>query len=180
MPSEINQLLRQASQARREHRLNEAERDLIVAVAICRRTDVGNLARAVKALGQIQRDLGRFDAALRNYQEAADLYRARQDAVKLAHTVRHVGDILIEQGHPELAEPHYEEALTLYRAHAETPPLDLANAIRGVALLKSAADQTDESKALWQEARDLYSHLNVEAGVAECNERLNLLASRTR
>jgi hypothetical protein len=31
----------------------------------------------------------------------------------------------------------------------------------------------DSSKAFWQEARELYAKCNVEAGVAECNEKLS-------
>jgi hypothetical protein len=74
-----------------------------------------------------------------------------------------------------LAEPCYHEALTIYRAHKETPPLDLANAIRGLALLKSNAGEVEEARALWAEARDLYAAVNVEAGVKESSRRLALL-----
>jgi tetratricopeptide (TPR) repeat protein len=120
----------------------------------------------------------RTDSALQLYQEAAGLYRAEGDALRLAHTVRHVGDIRQETARPDLAEPCYHEALSLYLNHAETPPLDLANAIRGLAILKSDAGDAAAARALWEEARDLYATLNVDAGVSESVRRLGLLAQR--
>jgi tetratricopeptide (TPR) repeat protein len=170
-------LLRQALQARRDCRLGDAERDLVEAVEICRATGVrAELARTLTALGQIERDLHRGQAALQHYEEAVALYRAEGDVLKLAHTVRHVGDIHRETGRSELAEPCYREALDLYRGHAGTSPLDLANTIRGLAILKSDAGEADAARALWEEARDLYAAVNVEAGVAESTRRLALLA----
>ncbi|MGA9417350.1 MAG: hypothetical protein WBV60_21855, partial [Terriglobales bacterium] len=89
-----------------------------------------------------------------------------------AHTVRHVADIRREAARLDLAESCYHEALHLYRNHAATPPLDLANAIRGLAILKTDAGDAATAIALWEEARDLYAAVNVEAGVAESNRRL--------
>jgi tetratricopeptide (TPR) repeat protein len=174
-------LLRQALQARRDHRFDDAKRDLIEAVALCRAAGIGaELARALADLGQIERDLGHGDAALRHYEEAVSIYRVEGDALKLAHTVRHVGDIHRQAGRAELAEPCYHEALSLYRCHdrghAETPPLDLANAIRGLAILKFDAGDASAARALWEEARNLYAATGVEAGVKESDRRLALLA----
>jgi tetratricopeptide (TPR) repeat protein len=72
----------------------------------------------------------------------------------------------------EQAAPHYNEALEIYRSHARTPPLDLANAIRGFALLKGNTGDTEEAKQLWQEARDLYAQVGVEAGVAGADAQI--------
>jgi len=77
-----------------------------------------------------------------------------------------------------LAGACYHEALGIYRSHAETPPLDLANAIRGLAILKSDTADAEAARALWEEARDLYAAVNVKAGVAESNRRLALLERR--
>jgi hypothetical protein len=96
--------------------------------------------------------------------------------LRLAHTVRHVADIRREAGRPDLSESCYHEALNLYRNHAMTPPLDLANAIRGLAILKTDAGDTATARALWEEARDFYAAVNVEAGVAESSRRLALLS----
>jgi hypothetical protein len=54
----------------------------------------------------------------------------------------------------------------------------LANAIRGLAILLDDSGEADEARALWQEARELYASVNVEAGVAESSRRLAKLAEK--
>ena len=98
--------------------------------------------------------------AIMLYQQAVASFREVDSPLALAHTVRHLGDVYIEGGRPDLAEPCFQEALALYRGHSETAPLDLANAIRSMALLR-------DSPELWMEARDIYRSLGIEAGVAE-------------
>jgi tetratricopeptide (TPR) repeat protein len=170
-------LILKAAQARRENRLSDAKRDLLQAVGICRRAALRQpLASALTALGQIERDMHHLDYAIQHYQEAAALYRAEGNPLKLAHTVRHAADIYRNQNRRDLAEPSYHEALAIYRSHPETPPLDLANAIRGLAILLSNGGSIEEAKSLWQAARDLYSAVGVEAGVAECNRRIVALS----
>jgi tetratricopeptide (TPR) repeat protein len=170
--------VRQASQARKEHRLADAKRDLMAAVDLCRKAGTPvELARALTGLGQIERDLQEIEAARDHYEEAVAIYRAEGDALKLAHAIRHLGDIHRNEGHRELAEPCYREALNLYRSR-ETPPLDLANAIRGFAILQDDAGEVNEARSLWNEARELYAAVNVEAGVAESTRRLAVLERR--
>lgn len=176
MPDAVDSLLAQAAQARRKHRPSDAQRDLVQAVILCRQSeDRLRLAQALTALGQIARDLHHAAAALGHYEEAAVLYRAFNSPLKLAHTVRHIADIHQDEGRFAVAAPHYDEALSIYRSHPDAPPLDLANAIRGQALLKGAVGQAREATALWEEARTLYSLVNVEAGVAESSRRIALL-----
>lgn len=62
------------------------------------------------------------------------------------------------------------EAAGIYRQLGERATLDLANTLRGLALVNESAAKMDASKALWQEARELYAKCNVEAGAAECNK----------
>ena len=72
----------------------------------------------------------------------------------------------------DLAESCYHEALALYRRDEQTSPIDLANAIRPLAILKDDAGEKEEAKQLWKEARDLYATVNVQEGVAESSARL--------
>ncbi len=62
--------------------------------------------------------------------------------LRLAHTIRHLGDVYNDDGNRRAAEPCYREALEIYRAHPDAPRLDLANAIRSLAVLtgESGAD----------------------------------------
>jgi tetratricopeptide (TPR) repeat protein len=166
-------LLRQAEEARREKRLDDARRDLVAAVALCRSAGApGELARMLKALGRIERDRGELEEARSLYEEAVGVYRGLDDPLALAHTVRHLGDVHREAGRPELAGPCYDEALSLYRSHDEATPLDLANAVRSLAVLKDGTGDVAEARRLWGEAKRLYREVGVSEGVAECSARL--------
>lgn len=109
-------------------------------------------------------------AALAHYEEAAEILRDLDEPLLLAHTLRHLGDVYMEAGHlgnnaPQFAGCYFTEALAIYRTRPEANPLDLADAIRSLALLRNDA-------ALWTEARDLYALAGISANVQECNSRL--------
>jgi tetratricopeptide (TPR) repeat protein len=177
MSEALDKLLLQALQARRENRSEDAKKDLTEAVALSRLSGVqADLAKALTSLGQIERDMHRNDAAQQHYEEAVAIYRTQPNPLGLAHTVRHLGDILRNQGRLDLAAPCYEEALAIYRGHRETPPLDLANAIRGYALLKEGCGEKTQAASLWEEAGKLYADVHVMEGVAESSRRVALLA----
>jgi len=93
--------------------------------------------------------------------------------------VRHVGDILWHIGRASEAEESYREALALYRADAKTGALDLANAIRGFAILCGDSGRVSEARELWMEARNLYAAVGVKEGVEEAERRLGVLNSTT-
>ena len=173
MPESIDDQLNQAACARLEHRFGDAKRDLAEAVKSSRKqNDRRRLARALGGLGQIQRDLHNNDDALRLYEEAGEIYRALDDPLKLAHTVRHVADILRHMERFPAATTSYAEALGIYRARPERHALDLANALRGFALLKEAVGENAEARAMWEEAGALYAEVNVESGVVESARRV--------
>jgi hypothetical protein len=98
---------------------------------------MGRLARAQKLRQRGESARHRDDAmARRCYEDAVGLFREVGEPLVLAHTIRHLGDVYREQGCPELAEPCYHEALGLYRSHESGSPLDLANAVRSLAVLR--------------------------------------------
>jgi tetratricopeptide (TPR) repeat protein len=178
MTDAIDKLLTQAAQARRDKRPVDARRDLTEAIALARAGNDRALACAVTALGRIERYMGHADAALASYQEAAAIYREQGNALKLAHTIRHIGDIHQGAGRPAQAEPCFQQAIAIYRANPEKPALDMANALRPLALLKDDAGEFDEADRLWDSAKELYASAKVLPGVAECSVRLALLARR--
>jgi tetratricopeptide (TPR) repeat protein len=179
MSDEAVKLMNQADRARREHRLADAARDLSEAIGLCRADGTRReRAQALKKLAHIKRDLGHADAARPLYEEAVAIYREQGGALELAHTIRHLGDLHRHEGHAKLAEECYLEALALYRSQQGTPPLDLANAIRPLAIVKDDAGAVEQARRLWEEARELYAVVNVEAGVAECSARLARLTQR--
>jgi tetratricopeptide (TPR) repeat protein len=151
-------LIKLGYEARRTGSLVDANLLLAKAVEVSRGArNQALLARSLTALGQIERDLNNNLQALQHYKEAASIYRSLPDPLSFAHTIRHVGDILRNEGSEDQATPFYEEALTIYRAHNETSDLDLANAIRGLALIGEDARETE---TLWLEARELYTAAN--------------------
>src|SRR5580765_2754074 len=107
------------------------------------------------------------------YEEAVVLFREAGEALVLAHTIRHLGDVYLEQGRPDLAEPCYHEALGLYRSHEDDSSLDLANALRSLAILR-----WEQTRALWEEVLELYTSLSLEAGIKESTARVAALSTR--
>lgn len=80
----------------------------------------------------------------------------------------------IERGHA--ARP-LEEEVRLYR-EGGGPSLDLANAIRSLAILKEAAGELEEARRLWEDAKDLYKSVGAREGAAECLARIARLTIR--
>jgi len=134
----------------------------------------GALDQAVAAtrLGKMERDRQNTDAAIAHYEEGAAILRTLNEPLRLAHTIRHVGDIQRGQGRLQVALPLYEEALAIYRAQEAADALDVANALRGFALLHEALGNGAMASSLWWEARELYLLVDVEAGVKEADRRI--------
>jgi tetratricopeptide (TPR) repeat protein len=172
-------LISMGYQARRDQRLDDARNCFSRALNLGRTS--GNklhTAQAHTGLGQIERDRKNIGAALKHYQLAVELYRKQDAPLAHAHTVRHVADILLCEGNLEQAQRNYEEALAIYSAHEETPPLDLANALRGYALLMEKSREIEEAAMVWQQTLGLYEQLGIEAGVAECKSHVAFLMGR--
>lgn len=135
------------------------------------------LADALGKLGHVERDAGRREAARSCFAGAVAAARAAGDPLGLAHAVRQLGDVHRQAGRLAPAEACYDEALTLYRQSGPgTAVLAHANALRPMAILKEAQGRVGEARALWKHARALYREAGIEAGVAECVDRLRRLA----
>jgi hypothetical protein len=135
--------------------------------------DRPSLAEALCGLGQAERDIGNLEAARHHYAGAAVLYRQIGPPARLAYALRHEADILRKADLPAEAEPLYVEAEAIYRQQGEEAELDLANTLRGLALAYESTGKADASRSLFAQARDLYAKCNVQAGVAECEEKLS-------
>ena len=157
MSAAIESLLKEGYQARRAHRSDDAKTAFARAVALSRQSqNQVLLAQSLTGLGRIERDQREIETSIQHYQQAADIYRSLDNPLSLAHTIRHIGDMLRESGQPTAAQPFYEEALAIYRSHLERDTLDLANALRGYALLQTDFGKIPEAIELWKEAGHLY------------------------
>ena len=130
------------------------------------------LARAQELRRRGESARGR-DAAMARlcYEEAVELFREVDEPLVLAHTIRHLGDVYLEQGRPDLAEPCYHEALALHRKHSDDSSLDMANALRSLAVLR-----WEQARALWEDVGVLYASLHIEAGIKESAVRVAALS----
>ncbi len=161
----------------RQNLMESAHLKLLEAVVICRAIGAQfELVDAMRKLGHIEQDLGQIEESKKWYEDAVEEARELNDNMLVAHSVRHLGDIHLSLGSTKVADMCYAEALMLYRNHEPVPTLDLANAIRPMAILKEEAGLTEEAKNLWHEARDLYANAGIQAGVIECSNHLNQLS----
>jgi tetratricopeptide (TPR) repeat protein len=169
-------LLELGRNAKSEQRPEDARRAFSDALTECCGGEDGPLvATLYEELAYVERNLRDLESAGQHYRKASDFYRRLDNLLKTAHTMRHAADILREQNEREESGLLYAEALRIYRQHPETPPLDLANAIRGFALLKEDQEDPEQAVRLWQEAGKLYEMTGIEAGVAESRRRIGLL-----
>ncbi len=173
---EIASVVRAGIMARRNGDLNEAGQHLNKAVALCGPDQDYELAIALRELGELARHNHDLSGAQAHYEQAVVLLRGSADRLKCAHTIRHLGDVHAEQQHWLDAERCFVEALSLYRSHPSPGVLDLANAIRAYAALKTTTGRRDEARALWVEAGVLYESVGVAAGVEECRRQAAQLA----
>ena len=123
-----------------------------------------------------------MEGAIARYREAMERHDRQPRSVEWAHPARHLGERLTEAGRLDEAEPILEEALAVYRdvharAEASRGPgaLDLANAVRPLALLRTAQERREDAVVLWREARELYEVAGIQAGVDECDANLGRL-----
>jgi tetratricopeptide (TPR) repeat protein len=171
-------LVEQARIAKKECRLEEAAELFRKALEECGGKDLQALrATLYEELAYVERSLRDLDASQEHYRQGSEIFRSLGNPLKAAHTVRHAADILRELKKPDMAAALYGESLEIYRSDKDTPPLDLANAIRGFALLKEDAGDRKEALNQWREARGLYEQTGIEAGVAESDARVKSLSA---
>lgn len=168
---EIASVLRSGIAARRGGDLAEALRLMNEAAALCDADQHQERAYVERELGELARQRHDLSAAQVHYEQAVSGLRAGEDRLKLAHTIRHLGDVHAEQRHFPAADECFAEALQIYRSHPSPPTLDLANAIRAHAALKSERGDHEAARPLWAEAGELYAAVGVAEGVDECRRR---------
>lgn len=177
--------LQDGETARREKRLPDARADFAAAAAWYAAHGPDQLhAHALTRQAQIERDLSNYDAAIA-FQQAA-LHLQRNIGPKgLAQVVRHLADILDDAGRHRDAAPYYAEMESLYRSTPTIPPLEMANAVRSLAVHADHVGDKMKARQLWTEARERYSNLDQlfleltgerrNPGVEEADRRLALL-----
>ena len=116
---------------------------------------------------------GRAGEARNSYARAAALSRESGAPLLQAHALRHLSDLDRQADHLEQALTHAEQAAALYRANGQGTSPDMANALRLKGLALDGLRKTEQARAAWTEARELYTRAEVADGVAECDRRLD-------
>ncbi|HUU33382.1 MAG TPA: tetratricopeptide repeat protein [Vicinamibacterales bacterium] len=170
---DLEEHLRAAVAARRADRAEDAWRHLLAAEAICRSTGRRrDLVTTLAGMAQLHRDAADFASALPLYEEAVVHAQQLRNPTVLARALRHLGEVHLELRQFERAQQHLRDAIDLYRLEPDAPPLELANAVRPLAICLERQGAVDESRRFWTEARDLYASLGIEPGVTECEAGL--------
>ena len=153
------------------------EADLARACEICER-EGGRREHSVALgkLGHVALDLGDPERARTLFAKSVAVAREADDPLRLAHALRTLGQVNRRLGRPEVAERCYEEALACYDNAATPHPLDHANAVRPMAMLREELGNLDAARVLWRKAAGLYRAAGVEEGVRECQARLEGLS----
>ncbi len=165
--------------ARREHHLDEARNKLKEALTCCGGEEDPRLVAELHAeLAYVERALHDDQSAEAHYRRATEMFHALGDPLRSAHNMRHLADVLRETGRPSEAASYYSESIEFFRRSGDYP-LQLANALRGLALMQGDMGDFAESLESWAEAKALYQLVGVDAGVAESRKRIDeLMAHR--
>ena len=116
---------------------------------------------------------GRAGEARNSYARAAALSRESGAPLLQAHALRHLSDLDRQADHLEQALAHAEQAAALYRANGQGTSPDMANALRLKGLALDGLRKTEQARAAWTAARELYTRAEIADGVAECDRRLD-------
>jgi len=172
-------LLETGRKARLDRRLEDARSAFLEALKQCGCDDDPRLVAELHSeLAYVERALHDERSAEADYRRAAEMFQSLHDLFRTAHNMRHLADILRETGRPMEAAPFYSEAIEYFRKSGEYP-LQLANALRGMALMQGELRDFAGSLQSWAEAKALYQMASVDAGVAESRKRIDeLMANR--
>ena len=182
--NQVVDLVKQALAARRAGDGEAAEEAAREALGLARaRTDQAGRDAHVMALSlmaQVDQDAGRLDVATQRYAQAVELCRRRPVSSRLPHVLRHLGMLQFRARNLLAAISCCEEAVEIRRGETDTPPLEMANTLRPLALIREAEGRSAEAAALWKEAAGLYAAAGVESGVRESRSRLAALGAGGR
>ena len=126
-------------------------------------------------LAKIYFDLGSNKRSLESYQDALSIAESDSEPEQIAHITRHMADVEREIGDLKSSSSHYEKALAYYRSNMNKYGLNMANAMRGFALLKEKMVDYADAKSLWTEAKIIYEKYKFSDGVKECLAKLKKL-----
>lgn len=176
--SDIQKLLEDAWVRRRENNYKEAETLVTKAKELCKEDDFIFLGRIYHVTMQFEYDRKNYTKALQLCQESLSYYKKSKDLNKIAHSTRHIADLEYHLGNYDNSEEFYKASLKLYRENKNTNSLDMANALRGYAILLEKNKKGLEAIQIWTGAKQYYEASNIKAGINEANKKIKLLQTK--
>ncbi len=173
---EIQSLLAQAWKARGLGDYERAKKKVDAAHSQCKVSDHDLLGRVFHIYMQFEYDQNEFEAALGLARQSLDHYEKGGNPHQLAHSRRHIADLMLHLDRLESAEKEYQQVIQIYRSLANFHEMDLANALRGYALLLEKKNKSIEAVIVWKEARGLYDKYKIAEGVQEADQHLAKLS----
>lgn len=176
--------LREATALRLLGELHERQGDhkgarghLETAAALCRQHgDEGELTRVLLALGgNVLWQLGEYDTAAAQLQEAVDLARAIGDARAAARALHGTANIHLYMGNWAAAEAAFAESLAIRRAAKDDH--GVANALNNLAIVYANAGHAGRAEELFRESLGIRQRLGDASGVAVALNNLGYMAA---
>jgi hypothetical protein len=122
-------------------------------------------------LAKSERRAGRLKECSDVYGQAADAFDFAGELMHGAHAKRHAAEVLLQTGDAAGACAGILAVLGFYRGR-EVGRLEMANTLPVAGLAEEGRGGLDAARAFWGEARELYLAEGIDAGVAECQRRL--------
>jgi tetratricopeptide (TPR) repeat protein len=121
-------------------------------------------ANTLKAIGDVQSELGEKDTALKTYAEVLALYRELSDRQGEANTLKAVGDIANFRVRHEEAMKNYERALGLFRTIND--PIGEARVLRSIGDVRRSTGEVETALEDYEAALTLFRLRGDHAGMA--------------
>ena len=141
----MEELLSKAWSLRRVGKYDQARKILSKAQSICPADDYHSLGRIFHILMQFESDHQRYQEALPFCEQSLAYYQKANDLDRIAHATRHQADLERKLEKFALAESHYQACIKMYRKRDPIHAGDLANALRGYALLLESLGKNSTS-----------------------------------
>lgn len=148
------------------------------ALFLCEGSNYEFLGRIYHIKMQFEADHDQFEKAVEFSKGSVAFYKKAGNTGRIAHATRHLADLQYKLGRWDSAEQNYKEALSIYRANSKSFKGDLANALRGFALLLEKKKAYNAAMKSWREAGEIYSEFGAQEGVEEARKKINELKKR--
>lgn len=174
--SKIKELLREAWVKRGEKRYDDAQALVKEAQGLCKKDDYNSLGSIFHVYRQLESDQGNYLKAVELNQESLNYFKKGNNMQGITHAMRHLADLQCQIGKLADAEGNYREVIDIYRDNPSTHAGNLANGLRGFAVLLEKRGKIKESITVWKETKELYSSIHLQEGVDEAKNKIASLS----